>query len=239
MLFDLRARGRRRAIKFIYGGLALLMGGGLVLFGIGGEVQGGLFDAFRDEQDRLDDDVFQQRAERLDQRVATTPNDAAALAELARLRYQVATQAGNFDETTGEFDEEGRRQLQLAVRAWERHLEAAGDKPDGRVANVMVQAYAGLDDLDGAVTAFETVVDARPEPTAELYAQLAALSYQAGQTRKGDLARDRALELAGKDDREQIKAQLESAKTQAQQQALEEATQGAGGGTSTSLLPGG
>ena len=36
MLFDLRARGRRRAIKVIYLFLALLMGGGLIFFGIGG-----------------------------------------------------------------------------------------------------------------------------------------------------------------------------------------------------------
>ena len=46
MLFDLRSRGRRRVIKVIYTMLALLLGGGLVLFGIGGDVQGGLFDAF-------------------------------------------------------------------------------------------------------------------------------------------------------------------------------------------------
>ena len=34
MLFDLRARGRRRAIKVIYLFLAVLMGGGLVFFGL-------------------------------------------------------------------------------------------------------------------------------------------------------------------------------------------------------------
>src|SRR5687768_9714279 len=47
MLFDLRGRGRRRTIKIVYITLALLMGGGLVLFGIGGggAMQGGLVDA--------------------------------------------------------------------------------------------------------------------------------------------------------------------------------------------------
>ena len=34
MLFDLRGRGRRRTVKIVYITLALLMGGGLVLFGI-------------------------------------------------------------------------------------------------------------------------------------------------------------------------------------------------------------
>ena len=46
MLFDLRGR-RRRAVQATYLMLALLMGGGLVLFGIGGDVSGGLVDAFK------------------------------------------------------------------------------------------------------------------------------------------------------------------------------------------------
>ena len=45
MLFDLRGR-RRRAVQATYLTLAVLMGGGLVLFGIGGNTSGGLFDAF-------------------------------------------------------------------------------------------------------------------------------------------------------------------------------------------------
>src|SRR4051794_3039567 len=44
MLFDLRGR-RRRLIQAIYLMLAVLIGGGLVLFGIGGNVGGGLVDA--------------------------------------------------------------------------------------------------------------------------------------------------------------------------------------------------
>src|SRR5256886_6259674 len=47
MLFDLRGRGRRRTIQAIYVTLAILMGGGLVFFGIGGNTSGGLFDAFK------------------------------------------------------------------------------------------------------------------------------------------------------------------------------------------------
>jgi hypothetical protein len=36
MLFDLRSRGRRRTIQVVYGFLAVLIGGGLVFFGVGG-----------------------------------------------------------------------------------------------------------------------------------------------------------------------------------------------------------
>jgi hypothetical protein len=45
MLFDLRGSGRRTTVKVVYVTLAILMGGGLVFFGIGGDVNGGLFDA--------------------------------------------------------------------------------------------------------------------------------------------------------------------------------------------------
>ena len=45
--------------------------------------------------------------------------------------------------------------------------------------------------------------------SAGAYAQLAQLAYQAGQTRKGDLARDKALELTDPDMREALKGQLD------------------------------
>src|SRR3954451_14912251 len=46
MLFDLRGRGRRRTVRVVYIGLALLMGVGLVGFRIGGRFgRGGLLTA--------------------------------------------------------------------------------------------------------------------------------------------------------------------------------------------------
>ena len=41
MLFDLRGRGRRATVRVIYIGLAVLLGVGLVGFGIGGGFGGG------------------------------------------------------------------------------------------------------------------------------------------------------------------------------------------------------
>ena len=45
MLFDLKGK-RKRLVQVVYVGLAILFGGGLVLFGVGGNVSGGLIDAF-------------------------------------------------------------------------------------------------------------------------------------------------------------------------------------------------
>ena len=64
----------------------------------------------------------------------------------------------------------------------------------------------------------EIIVDSRPA-TGPLYVQLASLAYQAGQTRKAELASKKALALTPKDDREQIKAQLDGARQAASQAA--------------------
>ena len=62
MLFDLQGK-RRRLVQAVYLMLAVLMGGGLVLFGIGGDVSGGLFDAFSDRSNS-GNDVVEERVEK-------------------------------------------------------------------------------------------------------------------------------------------------------------------------------
>jgi tetratricopeptide (TPR) repeat protein len=209
MLFDLRGRGRRRTVQVIYLTLAILMGGGLVLFGIGGNTNGGLLDAFSGGNSQSTNDIVEKRLAEAEAAVKARPQDSRALAGLARAHYQAA----EFDQNAQAFTDKGKSDLAAASRAWERYLTTT-DKPDANVASLMVQAYsgAGLNQPEKAVTAMEIIVDSR-EATAPLYVQLATLAYSAGQTRKAELASDKALELAPKDQREQIKAQLEAAKS--------------------------
>ena len=213
MLFDLRGRRRRRTVQVVYLGLALLLGGGLVLFGIGGDVQGGLFDAFRDNQGNVSDQV-EERVDDARERTETEPRNAAAWAVLAEAEYQAAGQSEGFDETTGQFAGDARERLVAAQRAWNRHLQLAGERPNADVAGVMRTALASLGDNEGAVRAQEIVLDSLQEPGFGDFAQLAALAYQAGQTRKGDLAAERAKELAPEDQREQVEQSLEAQKAQ-------------------------
>ena len=125
------------------------------------------------------------------------------------------------------YSAEGKRQLCLATQAWERHLSLAGDKADDNVASLMVNAYSqfGLNDPAKAVSAQEVITEARPKSAT--FANLAILAYQAGQTRKGDLATDQAIERADADDRKTLRAELKSAKEQALQQQLQNAQPGA------------
>jgi cytochrome c-type biogenesis protein CcmH/NrfG len=216
MLFDLRGRGRRRAVQAIYLGLAVLMGGGLILFGVGGATSGGLLDAFKGSSGSTTaNDVFQKRVKAAEQQVRLHPADANAWAQLTRVRYQEAGVGDGFDQQQATFTAKGKGELRQAETAWDKYLTLT-KKPDDNVAGLMVQAFssAGLNKPDKAVSAMEIILDRRPA-TAPLYVQLAALAYEAGETRKAELASQKALQLAPKDDREQIKAQLQAARAAA------------------------
>jgi hypothetical protein len=217
MLFDLRGRGRRRAVQVIYVGLALLIGGGLVLFGVGaGTGGGGLLDAFKNDSGQTSvDKVFKQRVDAAEKAVQLRPTDAAAWANLTRVRFQQAGSGSGFDQTNAVFTDKGKQDLVTTEQAYNKYLTLA-KRPDPNVAALMVQAYgeAGLNEPDKAVTAFEVYLAAQ-KPTAPLYVQYATYAYQAQETRKAELASKKALALSSKDDKEQIKAELQAARTQA------------------------
>ena len=216
MLFDLRGRGRRRTVQAIYLSLAILMGGGLVLFGIGSSNSGGLFDALSGNSGTQSATAGIDK--RIDRAIAATkarPRDPAPWAQLASLRFQRA----GIDEVAadGRYTESGVRRLRLASQAWERHLALDPKQPSVRAAKFMVQAYeaGGLNELDKAVRAKQIVTAATKPPNSNLYAQLAELSYRAKDFRTGSLAADRAVSLAPKEQRKALRAALDALKTRA------------------------
>jgi hypothetical protein len=244
MLFDLRGRGRRRTVQVIYLTLAILLGGGLVLFGIGGDVQGGLVDALTGSGGGGgDNDVLEDDVEKAEEKVKANRRDAAAWAELAEAKVALAGVSEGFDETTGTYGGESRALAVDATRAWEQHLKLAGGKPNGDTGRVITRAYLSLDQPENAVTAWEGVIDSKGERVEYSdFAYLAELAYYANQTRKADLATQTALDKAkeqgaSKDRRDQIKTGLEQLKQQIAQQQVEQAQGGAGGAPPAPVQP--
>jgi hypothetical protein len=233
MLFDLRGRGRRRAIQVIYAGLALLMGGGLIFFGIGGNTSGGLFDAFKSNGSTVSNEqAFKKRLDGLDRRIRVNPKDAQAWADLAALRFQVATTGSGFDQANQAYTDVGKAELRKAETAWDRYLALNPKQPDDKVANQMMRAFGpdGLQAYDKAVGAMEIVIDSRP-PSAALYANLAILAHAAKQDRKSTLAQGKAEDLAKSSaERKQIKQSIQGAEAQIDAKA----TQAQGAATTTS-----
>ena len=218
MLFDLRGRGRRRTVQAIYLTLAILMGGGLVLFGIGGNTNGGLFDALGGGgggSSQSVSDTFNKRLKSLEQRAKTNPQDAAALVNIAKLRFQLAGTGENYNQTVQAYTDSGKQQLRQASNAWLRYLNTNPKKPDDQTARLMVQAYGqgGLQQYTNAVDAMQIVID-DSQPTSALYAQLAILAAAANQTRKSALSEQKALDLSPKAKRAGLKSQIDAAKSQ-------------------------
>jgi hypothetical protein len=221
MLFDLRGRGRRRSVQAIYLFLALLLGIGLVGLGIGSNSSGGgILDALKgggggkspDEQ--LDKDL-----KRAAQRASLSPKDPAVWANLTRLRFRRA----NLDGFT---TDKARPRLELAAQSWERYLALNPNKPDVGLASIMVRIYSeGINDKVKAVRAMEILTAQTKPPNARLYARLAQLAFQSGEVRVGDLATDRAIELAKPEERKPLRAALDAAKTTGTQQPSQQPSQ--------------
>jgi hypothetical protein len=208
VLFDLKGR-RRRVVQATYLVLAVLMGGGLVLFGIGGDVSGGLFDAFSDRSGS-GSGLVEDRIEDNEKKVDSNPEDKAALKALVRDRYQLSVDEA--DPDTGQFTDKGKEQLAKADEAWQAYLEVEAGKPDGSLAQLMMQVYdpLGLNKPAEAARAAEIVAEARP--SASIYLQLVRYAALAGQKRKADLAGLKAVDLAPKKQRTSVKLLVEQAK---------------------------
>ncbi len=217
MLFDLRGRGRQRTVKVIYLLLAVLMGGGLVFFGIGGNTSGGLFDAFNGSSGGDDGSKrIERRITDAERTLKTDPDNEAAHIALVRGHAQLATFGEDrYNSTTGEYTDEGKAELRKAVEAWNAYLDRNPKPTDEgeRAASIMVGAFASLGDYKGATQAQEVVAESRKSSGA--YATLAQLAYQAGSVALGDRAADKAVELEDPDLRKSRRTQLDQLKAQA------------------------
>src|ERR671925_238212 len=158
MLFDLRGR-RRRAVQVTYLTLALLMGGGLVLFGIGGDVSGGLLDAFRGGGGgQSGDSALQDRIDRQEERLQANPQSQAVLANLVRDYYSLAS--SQRESSSVGFPADAKDELRKAGTYWQRYYDVA-DKPSPDVAGYAVQIYdtGGLNKPKEAVPAARVLAE--------------------------------------------------------------------------------
>jgi hypothetical protein len=212
MLFDLRGR-RRRAVQATYLTLAVLMGGGLVFFGIGGDVSGGLFDAFSDRSGGSASSQLDDRIERLEERLDANPQSTATLKALVR-DYHAAAGA-ELPSGTVEYPDEATDELQGASRYWQRYLEVEEGEPDASLARRALAIYdpTALDQPKEAARAMSIVAEAAGD--FESYLALVQRAAAAGDTRTADLAAQKAVDLAPKGLRKQVKQQAEQYKTPA------------------------
>jgi hypothetical protein len=227
MLFDLRGRHRRRMVKVIYVGLALLVGGGLILFGVGaGTGGGGLLNAAT-ENEGSSGASFSDQIEKYEKQLKKQPSNVAAWENLTKAQLHEAGGEAYVNPQTGQATAKGKELFQQAARSWERYLALNPPKPSLELAKQMVNLYGpgGLNQPASAVQALQIIVAAEPS-SASWYSQLALYAYKSKNTRVGDLAQTKAVALAPKAERERVKKELEAVKKAPEGQVFTTTTNG-------------
>ena len=211
MLFDLRSRGRRRTVQGVYLFLAILLGGGLVLFGVGaGNGLGGLLNAFGGGSNNQSSIISSAEKTALKQ-TQKNPTDPAAWAALETARYQNASSSG-FSSATGTYTTAGKKELAKATAAWQKYL-ALTKNPGNDLAIFAGNAYGALGDYANSAAAWEVATQSDAS-SVKSFECLAMTAYAAQQTRKGDLAAAKAASMVPKASRKTLTSQIDLAKTQ-------------------------
>ena len=216
-------------VQVVYLTLAVLMGGGLVLFGIGGDVQGGIFDAFNGEGGNSNNgnQIVEKRVESNEKKLKAKPKSEALRKSLTRDYYQLATAQA---DANGKFSSDGKDDLRKSAANWQAYLALDPKKPDTSLARLALQVYdpTALNRKGQAQAAAQLI--AREENDAQAYLNLVQYAALAGDTRTADLAGQKAVDLAPAGERKQVKAQVKQLKQPPPAQGAE----GGAGGRNTS-----
>jgi hypothetical protein len=214
MLFDLRGRHRRRAVRVIYSGLAVLIGIGLIGFGIGGGFGGGGLLNAASENTGSGGASFSNQIKKYEKTTRVQPANVAAWEKLTLAILHESGGEAYVNASTGTPTPKGKELLGRAARSWERYLALSPSKPNVELAKLMAQRVyttEGLNQPSSAVQALQIVVAAEPT-SVSWYSQLAAYAYKAKNTRVGDLAAAKAVSLAPASERKRLEQDLASVK---------------------------
>jgi len=212
MLFDLRGRGRRRAVRVLYTGLALLMGVGLVGFGVGGGFGGGGLLSNLNSGEGGGSASFASQIKKYRKLTQEQPKNLSAWENLTK---SILHEAGGeqYVTSTGAVTSKGKELFHQAAEAWSSYVALNPSKPNAELAQLMENVYgeAGLDEPAKEVEILQIAVAARPTDAA-LYATLAEYAYKAHNSRVGDLASAKAVSLAPAAERTRVKNALAEVK---------------------------
>jgi hypothetical protein len=221
MLFDLRSRRRRRVVKGVYVFLALLIGVGLVGFGVGtGGNFGGIFNAASGGGGTATGQVTLEKALTTAEKATAKHPDAATWDTVGRAAYNLAEAyyVNSSTATDSGFEKQGFPVLAKLKNAWSHYLAVLPTTPDQGLAADVASAFGavptGIQEWATAESAQEIVTTA--SPTFSEYYTLAYDAYNAHEISQGDLAGARALALVPKSEKTQAKEALALYKQEAE-----------------------
>jgi len=210
MLFDLRARGRRKTVQVVYLGLAVLFLLGFVGFGVGvGGGGGGIFNALT-ENGGSNSASFAAKVEAAQKRTKQHPTDPAAWKSLVEAQFHQASEPGNI-ATVGETEKytaQGKVLLAKLAKSWSTYLKLETSHPDTELAARIARIFGeqGLAQPASEMQALQVAV--KGNPTVRLYSELAVSAYKADNLKVGDAAARKTVSLAPAAERTKVKKYL-------------------------------
>ena len=259
MLFDLQSPRRRRVVRVVFGGLALIFAVSFVFLGVGTGGGGFSFSDLFGGGGGSTSTAFDSDIKTADAKVAANPNDTVALGNLVRLHYSAAnSNVGSNGAPTSD----GVQHLREAADAWNKYVKASNGnlspsvaiyalnvfdllaridfsqaRTDTSQAQALTDVNAAVDDWKSAAQAVQVRIDKQPNTVnANTYLTLAQYLYLSGDTKGGDQAAAKAKSAKGAQP-SQVSSQINQFKQLGQQlQAAikqltkqQQQTQGAGG----------
>ena len=245
MLFDLRGRGRRRTIRIVYIGLALIFALGFVGFGVGGGFGGGGILTSLNSHEGSGGASYSAEVKKYEKLTREQPANVAAW---ERLTTALLHEAGGeaYSTRTG-VTSKGKELFARAANAWRGYLALNPPKPNVTLAKEVLRIFGeeGLNEPNAAQQVVQIIVAAEPKNTV-YYRYLAEEAYKAKNTRVGDLASAKAVALAPAAQRSRLKLELAALKKNpsGNGEVLTATTNGkkytvspAGNGTYTGIVP--
>ena len=178
---------------------------------------GGLFNAFKGDGGGGDTNAaLEERIDRQEQRLQANPANVAVL-QVARAR-QLPARHEPAAVGRATFPDDARDDLQKAASYWQRYLEAESEEPNASTALYALRVYdvGALNQPKEATRAASIIAEAQNDPNA--YLQLVAYAALAKDERTADLAAQKAVDLAPKNQRKQVKQQADALRQQQQAQ---------------------
>ena len=211
MLFDLRGRGRRRTVRTLYIGLAVLVGVAVVGFGIGGGGSGGGILNAAGKNEGSGGVSFSSHIKKYTKLTQQQPGNVAAWEKLTNAQLHEA--GGEAYVTQTGVTSKGKELYAQVAQSWNRYIALNPAKPNPELAQRMVTVFdeEGLNDPAAAVSVLQIVITAKPS-SAALYGKLALYAYKAKNVRVGDLASEKAIALAPAAERPRLKTELAALK---------------------------
>ncbi len=210
MLFDLRARGRRKTVQVVYLGLALIFLLGFVGFGVGvGGGGGGIFNALT-ENGGSNSANFAAKVEAAQKRTQQHPSDPAAWKALVEAQFHQASEPANIAVAgeTETYTAQGKALLAKLAKSWGTYLKLETGHPDTELAARISGIFGerGLNQPASEMQALQVAV--KGNPSVRLYSALAVSAYKAGNLKVGDVASRKTVSLAPAAERKRVKTYL-------------------------------